>query len=685
MVCVSGSVSALRSSDTQFVGGVSEVEDHYPIYSIAPTNPYDMTSFWRNSCFHRRESRAGQGGQYTPQMARTLRENSGVMSACVMGDRLFLGTHGAASEWDLHTGDRLRTFKGGHSDYVWSILADGGYLYTSSSQTATVQWSLETGKETRRFEPAAEEQPSSPDPSQSHVWTLGICGTNLYAGSSDGLARRWDALESGELQTSFKGHQGWVTCLTVVPRQQGGEELYTGSADGTVRFWDGASGGCLRVFDLTSTKPGMCLMSLAHLDGIVYAGCASGDVVGLDLLSGQVESRYVGHDDAVVSLTVSQGHLYTASLDGTIRHFERQGEVNTHPFPNLMRPQTPCIGRAGGASTHPYTHTNRAREPGLIVRVMLPVKDCTGLISASDSNATSVNVWRDKVVITCDSTTIANALILPAQKLLWGNTYPLHMDQSPLFEDFSDNVQQPTEPQARHLPLLHVAPKRKRLGRPPKRPADAKRASSPKKSRVDDGQGTQGGGEALPKKRGPGRPRKIQPEETEDRGSDNEPEWMKEGHPFLGKKVRRDFDGEVTEGTVVAWMKAGAGEDEPALWRVKHADGDEEDLEEEEVNEAIALHALDTEEELITGDDELFEEESDVLAYEQDRLLYSARVVEVKEEKKDGRKYLVKYMGWNDKFNRWVPGEDVIKVTEAAEKFKKALKEAKKKRTKKRK
>ena len=94
------------------------------------------------------------------------------------------------------------------------------------------------------------------------------------------------------------------------------------------------------------------------------------------------------------------------------------------------------------------------------------------MISSSDSNATSVNVWRDKVVITCDSTTIANALILPAQKLLWGNTYPLHIDEDELFEEYSDSVQRPIAPPKRPLPLLHArGPVRKKgPGRPPKRP-----------------------------------------------------------------------------------------------------------------------------------------------------------------------------------------------------------------------
>ena len=156
--------------------------------------------------------------------------------------------------------------------------------------------------------------------------------------------------------------------------------------------------------------------------------------------------------------------------------------------------------------------------------------------------------------------------------------------------------------------------------------------------------------------------------------------WMEDGDPRIGKEVVREFDGEVTRGEVVAWMKAGAGPDEPALWRIKHADGDEEDLEEHEVNEAIALCALQAGENLINGADKVIEVNQDVYAYEDDRLLYGARVVEMKEEKKDGRQYLVKFMGWNDKFNRWVPAEDVLHATPAADTFRKALKDAKKKK-----
>jgi len=53
--------------------------------------------------------------------------------------------------------------------------------------------------------------------------------------------------------------------------------------------------------------------------------------------------------------------------------------------------------------------------------------------------------------------------------------------------------------------------------------------------------------------------------------------------------LRRKFENETTQGRIIMWAKAGEADDEPALWRVRHEDGDEEDLEEEEVLDALEL------------------------------------------------------------------------------------------------
>ena len=64
--------------------------------------------------------------------------------------------------------------------------------------------------------------------------------------------------------------------------------------------------------------------------------------------------------------------------------------------------------------------------------------------------------------------------------------------------------------------------------------------------------------------------------------------WRLDGHAFIGARIARDFgDGAVALATVTKWMAADAAEGEPALFHALHDDGDEEDLESEEVEEGI--------------------------------------------------------------------------------------------------
>jgi hypothetical protein len=70
---------------------------------------------------------------------------------------------------------------------------------------------------------------------------------------------------------------------------------------------------------------------------------------------------------------------------------------------------------------------------------------------------------------------------------------------------------------------------------------------------------------------------------------------LKQPHRWVGLRVRRFYPTgrndklKKQDGKLVAWMPANdEEEDEPALWRMVHADGDEEDLEEAEVRQAIS-------------------------------------------------------------------------------------------------
>ena len=69
-----------------------------------------------------------------------------------------------------------------------------------------------------------------------------------------------------------------------------------------------------------------------------------------------------------------------------------------------------------------------------------------------------------------------------------------------------------------------------------------------------------------------------------------EDEWKMHGHRWIGQSVPRELGGVMSWGKVTRWMPPGKDPKEDfALWHVVHNDGDEEDLEEWEMREALAL------------------------------------------------------------------------------------------------
>ena len=73
-----------------------------------------------------------------------------------------------------------------------------------------------------------------------------------------------------------------------------------------------------------------------------------------------------------------------------------------------------------------------------------------------------------------------------------------------------------------------------------------------------------------------------------------EEEWLTTGSEWLGKRVARTFGGQQFVGRVVSWVPANDDGD-PPLWKIKHDDGDEEDLE-----ECVAVHGCSLMPEMLT-------------------------------------------------------------------------------------
>lgn len=95
----------------------------------------------------------------------------------------------------------------------------------------------------------------------------------------------------------------------------------------------------------------------------------------------------------------------------------------------------------------------------------------------------------------------------------------------------------------------------------------------------------------------------LQPEEGEAGGDD----WKSLG-PFVGFSIRRWFPTGEVDGVVVQWLPPGDDVDDITLWRIEHADGDREDLDEAEVIVAVYAAAKDLHTEPLIADAEQWAE-----------------------------------------------------------------------------
>ena len=68
--------------------------------------------------------------------------------------------------------------------------------------------------------------------------------------------------------------------------------------------------------------------------------------------------------------------------------------------------------------------------------------------------------------------------------------------------------------------------------------------------------------------------------------------WRYDGHEWIGARVRRSYEKTkaISVGTIRKWLPADPATGDPPLWRAVHDDGDEEDLEEHEVKEAVEAY-----------------------------------------------------------------------------------------------
>jgi len=155
--------------------------------------------------------------------------------------RIVTGSHDkSAKVWDAETGQRLLVLP--HADGVSAVAfspdglrlltAIGGWGVSPDKPSDVKVWDAVTGK--------AILTVSHP----RFVWSAAFSpdGKRILTGTSDGIARLWDA-RTGEELIVLKGHSGIVHAVAFSPS---GKFIATGSGDSSAKLWDAATGKELR-------------------------------------------------------------------------------------------------------------------------------------------------------------------------------------------------------------------------------------------------------------------------------------------------------------------------------------------------------------------------------------------------------------------------------------------------------
>jgi WD40 repeat protein len=114
-----------------------------------------------------------------------------------------------------------------------------------------------------------------------------------------------------------RGHTDVVTSL-----EPSGGRLFSASWDGTVRVWEA---GPERLSRVATIEVGSGVLAVHAAGGMVYAGCADGEVRAYRDAPGFPLAARTRLPDAVAGLSSDHDHLYAAVLDRTVAVLSRDG------------------------------------------------------------------------------------------------------------------------------------------------------------------------------------------------------------------------------------------------------------------------------------------------------------------------------------------------------------------------
>ena len=264
-------------------------------------------------------------------------------------------------QWERATGKETRRFTIASEQQTVLVRTPDGRGAASAGYDGKIRlWDLESGKELRAFGKLASGVLSlafSPD------------GKVLASGGDDHLVRLWN-VNAGEELDVLKGHENGVTTLLFSPD---GRTLASAATDEAIYLWDVATGKEMR--HVGENGADVERLAFSPEGKVLAAGSRDGAVRLWDVASGQILRLFEGNPGYVLSLaysadgkTLAVGSWLTARLWEVATGKERgrfdsqQGDVTALAF--SPDGETLAAG-SGGTTVLLWDVTSRQHDNGL--------------------------------------------------------------------------------------------------------------------------------------------------------------------------------------------------------------------------------------------------------------------------------------------------------------------------------
>jgi WD40 repeat protein len=195
----------------------------------------------------------------------------------------------------------------GHSGQIFSIVFDGDFIYSSSSDKYVTRWDIETGKQDK-FAIRFEKSP----------YSLALISNNekLAVGLENGDLHIFDL----HLKKEIKFYQQHKTAIFYLKENKSKKQFYTSDADGNLAVWntDSLKLEVLLPFDCGKIRR----MSLNSDESMLYLACQDGFVRVLETEFYNLIDEFFSHDGGTTSISLdpeNENYLFTGGKDAHLK------------------------------------------------------------------------------------------------------------------------------------------------------------------------------------------------------------------------------------------------------------------------------------------------------------------------------------------------------------------------------